>query len=108
MKNLDESLIKAQLRQMEMKAQQPLWHTELPEDFQVQLRVDEHVSPAMFKPDPLVPGGYVANSLTLRAMRPTLFVAGDRLDELGQVQACACGQTWDAQFWKFCPYCARG
>ena len=107
MKNLDESQIKEQLLKLEAQAQQPLWHTEVPEDFQVQLRTDERVSPAMFKPDPLIPGGYIANSLTLRAMRPTLFIAGNNLDELGQQRECACGHQWDAQFWKFCPYCAR-
>lgn len=85
----------------------PLWQTDFPQDVQVQFRVDESVSPAKFKPDPLIPGGYTANSLTLRAMKAQLFVAGNDLDQLSQIHSCACGQEWDQQFWKMCPFCAR-
>ena len=95
------------LRREQKLAQQPLWTLDQPEDVQLQLRVDESVSPAKFKPDPLIPGGYIANSLTLRAMKPQLFVAGHDLDQLSQIHHCACGQEWDQQFWKFCPHCAR-
>ncbi len=96
-----------ELMREQKRAQQPLWTLDSPEDVQVQFRVDERVSPAKFKPDPLIPGGYIANSLTLKAMRPQLFVAGSDLDQLSQIHHCACGQEWDQQFWKFCPHCAR-
>lgn len=107
MKNPSEEQVKETLRLLQKQAGQPLWETESPQDFQVQFRVDEKISPAMFKPDPLIPGGYLANSLTLRAMRPTLFVAGMSVDELKELHHCACGQSWDNQFWKMCPFCGR-
>ena len=108
MKNPSDEQVKATLRQLQHKAGQPLWETDRAEDFQVPFRLDERISPAKFKPDPLIPGGYLANSLTLRAMRPTLFVAGASLDELQDLRHCACGESWDNQFWKMCPHCGRG
>lgn len=107
MKDVDDALIKAQLQRAQSAAGLPLWELQAQQDVKVFFRVDERVSPAKFKPDPLVPGGYLANSLTLRAMKPLLFVAGQDLDELADPQHCACGQEWDRQFWKFCPFCAR-
>jgi hypothetical protein len=107
-KNPSDEQVRETLRQIQHKAGQPLWETDRAEDFQVQFRLDEKISPAKFKADPLIPGGYLANSLTLRAMRPTLFVAGANLDELQDLHHCACGETWDNQFWKMCPHCGRG
>jgi hypothetical protein len=77
------------------------------EDIKVHFRVDESIGPAMFKPDPLVPGGYKANSLTLQAMRPNLFVLGESTQDLSSSYNCACGKELDIQFWKLCPFCAR-
>lgn len=77
------------------------------EDTQVKIRVDESVGPAKFKADPLIPNGYIANSLTIRAMKPDIFVLGDSLDDLSVQYECTCGQELDLQFWKICPYCAR-
>lgn len=76
------------------------------QDIKLALRVDESVGPAMFRPDPLIPGGYVANSLTLRAVRRDIFVAGMDPDDLAVERPChACGKRIDHQFWKLCPYC---
>lgn len=76
------------------------------QDIQVALRVDENVSPGMFRPDPLVSGGYIANSLTLRAVRPDIFVAGQDLEELAVPVPCGrCSRPLDRQFWRLCPYC---
>jgi len=74
---------------------------------QVQIRVDESIGPAMFKPDPFIPGGYKANSLTIRAMRPDVFVGGDEMfEDLEVMYNCIkCNKELDLQFWKFCPYC---
>lgn len=77
------------------------------EDIRVQIRVNESVGPAMFKADPLIPGGYIANSLTIRAMRSDIFVLGNSLEDFKTIINCACGKELDAQFWKLCPYCAR-
>jgi len=77
------------------------------EDIKVQIRVNENVGPAMFKTDPLLPGGYIANSLTIRAMRSDIFVLGDSLEDFETIISCSCGKELDAQFWKLCPYCGR-
>ena len=78
------------------------------QDTRLALRVDESVAPAMFRPDPLIPGGYVANSLTLRAVRQDIFVAGDDLDSLAVERPCQrCNHPLDHQFWKLCPYCGQ-
>lgn len=77
------------------------------EDIKVQIRVNENVGPAMFKSDPLLPGGYIANSLTIRAMRSDIFVLGDSLEDFETIISCSCGKELDAQFWKLCPYCGR-
>lgn len=87
--------------------EQPHFNLAEREDIQVKIRVDEKISPAMFKPDPLIPGGYIANSLTVRAMRSDIFVLGDSFEDFETNIECGCGKTLDAQFWKLCPYCAK-
>lgn len=96
-----------EVKKVQNHIEQPNFDLDQREDIKVNIRVDEKVSPAMFKADPLVPGGYVANSLTIRAMRADIFVLGDSLDDFETNITCACGKTLDAQFWKLCPYCAR-
>lgn len=95
------------IKELENAAAMPLVDLEAREDIPVNIRVNESVSPAMFKPDPFIPGGYIANSLTIRAMRPNIFVVGEELDDLETKYNCACGKEFDLQFWKICPYCAR-
>lgn len=95
------------IKELENAVAQPLVSLDDREDIPVQIRVNESVGPAMFKPDPFIPGGYIANSLTVRAMRPDIFVVGDCLDDLAHDYHCACGKVFDLQFWKICPYCAR-
>ena len=77
------------------------------QNIMVKIRVNESIGPGKFKPDPLLPGGYMANSLTIRAMKPDIFVVGESLDEYSSPHTCVCGQELDLQFWKLCPYCAR-
>lgn len=77
------------------------------EDIKVNIRVNEQIGPAMFKADPLLPGGYMANSLTIRAMRPDIFVLGDSMDDFSETISCSCGKEFDVQFWKLCPYCGK-
>jgi hypothetical protein len=95
------------IKTLENAVEQPLIELERREDVRVKIRVDEKVGPAMFKDDPLIPNGYIANSLTIRAMRPDIFVLGDCLEDLSAIHHCACGKELDVQFWKICPYCAR-
>lgn len=110
MKNLDHKdphKILNYIKTLENAVAQPLLDLERREDVKVSIRVDETVGPAMFKDDPLIPNGYIANLLTIRAMRPDIFVLGDTLEDLSSTHHCACGKTIDVQFWKICPYCAR-
>ena len=86
-------------------AGQPQFDLERREDIKVQIRVNESIGPGMFKADPLIPGGYLANSLTIRAMRPDIFVLGESLDDLSAPYSCRCGKEFDVQFWKLCPFC---
>lgn len=95
------------VKQIENMAAQPNFDLLQREDIQVKIRVNEQVGPAMFRPDPLVPGGYIANSLTIRAMRPDIFVLGDSLEDFSAPYECACGESLDVQFWKLCPHCGR-
>jgi len=110
LKNLnlnDPNTVLTAIKELENAVAQPLLDIERREDVTVKIRVDETVRPAMFKPDPIIVGGYIANSLTIRAMRADIFVLGDSLEDLRSDYTCACGQICDVQFWKFCPYCAK-
>ena len=104
-KNPDSLL--EEIKKIQNHIEQPHFDLEEREDIQVKIRVDEKISPAMFKPDPLIPGGYIANSLTIRAMRSDIFVLGDSFEDFETNVECHCGKTIDAQFWKLCPYCAK-
>lgn len=95
------------IKELENMAAMPAFDLENREDIKVNIRVNETIGPAMFKSDPLIPGGYMANSLTIRAMRPDIFVLGDSMEDLASSYQCACGKELDIQFWKLCPYCGR-
>lgn len=95
------------VKEIENMAGQPNFDLLNREDIQVKIRVNEQVGPAMFRPDPLVPGGYIANSLTIRAMRPDIFVLGDSLEDFSAPYECSCGKELDVQFWNLCPFCGR-
>lgn len=103
----DPNELLKQITELENAAGMPAFELEAREDIQVKIRVNEEVAPAKFKSDPLIPGGFIANSLTIRAMRPDIFVLGDSLEDFSEAYQCACGQHFDIQFWKICPYCAR-
>jgi hypothetical protein len=105
--NLDPNEALLKIRELENMAGKPAFDLVNREDVRVQIRASESVGPARFRPDPLVPGGYIANSLTIRAMRPDIFVLGESLDDLSAPYECACGENLDLQFWKLCPYCGR-
>ena len=75
---------------------------------QVHIRVVADVPAAMFKPDPLLPGGWIANDLTFRAMKKDIFALGEQLDELSSPVNCPrCNSKLDQQFWQLCPYCGK-
>lgn len=103
----DPNEILKKITELENAAGLPAFELEAREDIQVKVRVNESVGAAKFKNDPLIPGGFIANSLTIRAMRPDIFVMGDSMEDFSQAYQCACGERFDLQFWKMCPYCAR-
>lgn len=105
LKNPEEAL--RIIRELDNLAGLPAYDLNARDDIQVNIRVDESIGPAAFKTDPLVPGGYKANSLTIRAMRPDIFVLGESLEEFTHDYECGCGKIIDLQFWKLCPFCAR-
>lgn len=110
MKNLnlnDSSEILRKLADIENMAGLPAVDLNQREDIRVNIRVNETIGAGKFKPDPLIPGGFIANSLTIRAMRPDIFVVGESVEDLSVDYECACGENFDLQFWKICPYCAR-
>ena len=67
------------------------------EKYSINIRVDESVSPAMFKKDPLNPQGFIANSLTIRSMRNDVFVLGESLADFEDFMDCSCGKNIDRQ-----------
>lgn len=74
---------------------------------QVNIRPDKSISPAKFKADPLLPGGYLAHPTTIRAVRVDIFVGGQEVfeDLEYNIECEGCKRQIDVQFWKFCPYC---
>ncbi|MFL5785285.1 MAG: hypothetical protein ACJ76H_11780 [Bacteriovoracaceae bacterium] len=109
MKTLNPNPEEAQriIRELENMAGLPAYDLQGREDIKVQIRVNEAIGPAMFRADPLLPGGYMANSLTIRAMKPDIFVLHEDLEDFSHEYECGCGKIFDLQFWKLCPYCAR-
>lgn len=77
------------------------------EDIKVHIRPDNSVRPAMFVPDPLLPGGYKAHPVTIAALKKDIFAAGSELfEDLEDLVTCeSCQHELDRQFWHFCPYC---
>lgn len=77
------------------------------EDIQVQIRPDPSVRPAMFLPDPLLPGCYKAHPVTIAALKKDIFAAGnDLFEDLEDLVTCeSCQHEIDRQFWHFCPFC---
>ena len=94
-----------QIKPLSNAANQPLVDLSAPEEVQVHIRPDDKVPLAKFIPDPLLPGGWKAHPLTIRAMRKDIFMVGEGFEDLEQHYVCHCGQELDLQFWLFCPYC---
>jgi hypothetical protein len=105
--SLDPNKILELIGQIENMAGAPQFDLSQEEETKVNIRVDEKVAPAMFKKDPLLIDGYVANSLTIRAMRKNIFILGTSLEDFSTPYNCPCGKDLDAQFWKLCPYCGK-
>ncbi len=72
------------------------------------LRPDNGVPLALFKPDPQNPSGHIAHPDTIRAMRKDIFVSDpDLLDRSLKHTCLGCKHELDLQFWLHCPYCGK-
>lgn len=104
MSDNDDKLEK--LKKESWYGEKPYFNTGAREDFSVSIRPDKKISLGNFKPDPLIPGGYLAHPTTIRAMKKDIFVAGENVNELMEPYTCeSCKMDLDRQFWHFCPYC---
>ena len=90
------------------------WEKKLPyfsekhQEVKVQIRANNSVEPATFKPDPLIPGGWIAHPETIRALRKDIFLGDEDFGELEILYKCVgCNKTIDVQFWILCPYCGK-
>ena len=108
---LREQQIKKTLEQaskIENAINQPYYDLKNHLNLSVNIRVVKTVAPAMFKPDPINPGGWIANELTFRAMKKDIFTLGDDIDELKSPHTCiGCNSQLDLLFWQLCPYCGK-
>ncbi|MBH47694.1 MAG: hypothetical protein CME71_05950 [Halobacteriovorax sp.] len=103
----DPNHIEEKLKLVKNAADKSHFNVDATQDIKVNLRPDPSVKPAMFVPDPLLPGCYKAHPVTLRALRKNIFAAGNELfEDLEDLVTCeSCQHEIDRQFWHFCPHC---
>jgi hypothetical protein len=83
-----------------------VFHSSPDQIARVKLRPNKDVPSALFKPDPLIPGGYIAHPTTISAVRKEIFMGGEDFIDLELLYICTkCQHELDLQFWNFCPYC---
>lgn len=86
--------------------QKPIFGSTPEEIIKVNLRPKTDMERGLFKPDPLIPNGYIAHPVTIRAVRKDIFMAGEDFIDLEILYQCySCKKEIDLQFWHFCPYC---
>jgi hypothetical protein len=90
------------------------WEGQIPvyankhQEIKIQLRANDGVEPGIFKPDPLIPGGWIAHPQTINAVRKDIFLGDEDFEELEILYQCiGCKKTIDLQFWIRCPYCDK-
>lgn len=92
----------------DLSDQQQIFQKTPAQTAQVNLRPNKDVAPALFKPDPLLPGGWIAHPVTIRAVKADIFMAGDDFIDLEALYTCeSCKKELDIQFWNFCPHCEK-
>lgn len=98
--------IQEKINNIKNAADQQCFDINRPEEVKVQIRANKSVSRGMFRPDPFIPGGYIAHPSTIRAMRKDIFVLGDEEDDLEILHTCtSCKSVIDLHYWSICPYC---
>jgi len=102
---LDPELLYKKLMSATWGGQAP-YFSNTPDETKVNLRPNKEVPKGLFKPDPLLPGGWIAHPSTIRAVRKEIFIGGEEFIDLEQKYECeSCSKILDLQFWHFCPYC---
>lgn len=99
--------ILSQLKKATNLANQPHFDLSKWETSQVQILVDNLVSPGKFKQDTENINRYYAHATTIRALKKNIFVAGNEpFEDLEIMHTCEnCSTQLDLQFWHFCPFC---
>ncbi|RLA64836.1 MAG: hypothetical protein DRQ88_10365 [Epsilonproteobacteria bacterium] len=78
------------------------------EDIQIKIRPNKDVPQAIFKPDPIIPGGWIAHPDTIKSMKKELLIGGTEFIDTEVLYQCiGCNKVLDAQFWIHCPYCTK-
>lgn len=72
---------------------------------QIQIFPDDTISPAKFKAHPHKPYCYLANPLTIVAMKKDLFILGDEITYT-DVRCQKCSKVVEKECWNFCPFCS--
>lgn len=105
-KDFDPNPLYEKLMKAKNAAQKPNFSETPSEIYNVKIRPDTKIKRALFRPDPLIPGGYLAHPITIKALKTDVFVGGDGFEDLESLYTCqSCKSTLDLQFWHFCPYC---
>jgi hypothetical protein len=87
-------------------AQAPNFASSPSDVYKVNIRPDPNIQRSLFKPDHLIPGGYLAHPITIKALKKDVFVGGESFEDLESLFSChSCKKTIDLQFWHFCPFC---
>jgi hypothetical protein len=106
---LSQKIIKKTLediKSLENQINEPQYNLNQGQKLEVNIRVDESVASGLFKPDPKLEGGWIANELTFRAMKKDIFALDEELIDLQEKYSClSCKCDLDKQFWNFCPHC---
>lgn len=86
----------------------PMYQLEKPEEFKIEIKVDNSIEHGKFVPSKIVHHLWYASEQTYRAMKKNIFATGDNIDELTEPYQCyGCKADLDKQFWYFCPYCGE-
>lgn len=106
-KNFNPESLYQKLQQATNAVDQKHFHNHAQEVHHVKIRPNKDVGLGKFRPDPLIPGGYIAHPTTISAMRKDIFAAGEEVfEDLEYWIHCEkCNTALDVQFWIFCPYC---
>ena len=78
------------------------------QDIKIKIRPKKEIPPAIFKPDPIIPGGWIAHPDTIRAMKKELLIGETEFIDTEVLYQCnGCNKVLDVQFWVHCPHCTK-